>query len=963
MQRASFVSRSCLALIRQQRGPAWHPATFLAARPRIPVAIFSTEAPSNSTTDSPSNSTIDSTSNNSSWEALLEVAVGEDELKKAKKKTKKTKMEEGEADPVWPEINLGSNLNTEHASVTDVEAYKRQEAWKRQQEAWQRHQEELYLEAKRKSREEEIYLEEERKRQELDAEEEEMIQEVMKIEEEERLEAMMEEIQRVEEEMRIKAEACLKEAAMERRLQSIEKQAAKLERTMINKPARSLDEDIRRLEKPISPLSEEKKQFLLWSNFFRNFKGPVKESSALNDIKVGSGGLLLKQLLKYVAIKDMRSKWMTRDPDFRRRRWVDIIAKAVRYAPARLPDILEATLEEGTSRNYVLRDAMAFLSGMTKGMQRIRRQPHSDRLVDTMLFIMANTSKGYVKFRQVTIFQVMDFASLPKVHELLVALVHYGQQLHPNTKLHFAERFAKNGEYRLRGLELLREMVRKGEVDINSTLGSALCTSLLSIPTEESGAGVPTTTLRPRRKTPVNNQTRAKVYQALLDLGLSPNVINFTAIMQNLAVSCELATAWEIYELMRAQGMELDEYVFSILLNGSKQVQNYASARRAVQEAMDYGLHSRIIWNDVIHLVFIAALTHARKNQVRPRVVRAFPMMLSAYTRVFELGPLQKFLSTDLQVEMSGMRSLGLSLSGEELSGWAKPVWEVVRRVPAGKQELLCPGSDTLFIMLTGYVKYFTEPYSLITFYSYFRNKLKKGDPDVLQFIRDCGPMLHNVVIKALCEREGMLRVALDVLSDMLRDVAAGDTDDALVPRHPAPDVYTWSILLNGFMYHKLHKQGERIIEMMRAHGISPNVTTWNTLAAGYANDQNVSKTVSALHRMEKDGFQADEFTERAFAYLVNKEGALKMMEKMMQKREELKKLQRLAKYDTFDGEEVTEEEDLGAAGEYRRLEAEVQKLANGVAKPGLSSPQWVEGRKMEVWVEGKKVGYKALHY
>jgi pentatricopeptide repeat protein len=66
---------------------------------------------------------------------------------------------------------------------------------------------------------------------------------------------------------------------------------------------------------------------------------------------------------------------------------------------------------------------------------------------------------------------------------------------------------------------------------------------------------------------------------------------------------------------------------------------------------------------------------------------------------------------------------------------------------------------------------------------------------------------------------------------------------------------------------------------MMRQHGVEPNLVTYNTLVSGYARAQRPTQTVSALTRLEEAGYQADDFTIRAFTHLGDRERALTMME------------------------------------------------------------------------------------
>jgi hypothetical protein len=80
-------------------------------------------------------------------------------------------------------------------------------------------------------------------------------------------------------------------------------------------------------------------------------------------------------------------------------------------------------------------------------------------------------------------------------------------------------------------------------------------------------------------------------------------------------------------------------------------------------------------------------------------------------------------------------------------------------------------------------------------------------------------------------------------------------------------------------MFRREHIKAEQVMEIMREHGVEPSLATWNALVAGYANAQNVRKTVKSLERLEAAGLEGDEWTYKAWRYLSDKQAGLELLE------------------------------------------------------------------------------------
>jgi len=294
---------------------------------------------------------------------------------------------------------------------------------------------------------------------------------------------------------------------------------------------------------------------------------------------------------------------------------------------------------------------------------------------------------------------------------------------------------------------------------------------------------------------------------------------------------------------------------------------------------------------------------------------------VAVYAKFYKLEKLQRLIPIDLNEIVA---------TSERFTEVRRANWRFMREweqmimpmLPRTADKLFDPTPDTLAIMVLGFLKSIETKYQIMGFYTHFQMLLSQGDPVACELCRSNGSAIHDFVLKAALEWEGMLRVSLDILSDMLRGkesrerfregwedyvregkggkvdwpcslarkinlgkvaaAASGGGQEAF-NLNPAPSVYSWSIILNGAMYHRQIEQGVRIMKLMREHGVEPNEGTWNSLIRGFARLQRTAATVTAMKRMEEAGFKADEFTMRAFGGLVDKEGALKMMEGMLE--------------------------------------------------------------------------------
>ncbi|KAK0643127.1 hypothetical protein B0T16DRAFT_415383 [Cercophora newfieldiana] len=664
-------------------------------------------------------------------------------------------------------------------------------------------------------------------------------------------------------------------------------------------------------------LTRASRRFRIWKREFgRAWKHQLRTKAASTTdgpaIPADSGGGALRYLLQGgdATVDSMRERWQRKSVHRRRETWPHLMAYALDLVPERAHEVLEATFEEGIAPFYAVRDIVSFLTkryhllvengttedGTAAAEYSTGATEYGGVLIRSVLRLLRETTPGYVSFAQHTLYTLSLIADPNELLDLYVELHTHKHRVDPLTKLQWIGRIAKIASYKKQALEIFRDLVEEDiqhntrfAIDLKSTPVMAACTSLLAFPKEDA-------------KNTDLSELRAYILEELVALGMQPNLITFTTIIRNLCLAHELENALQVLSMARDHGITPDLHLYSVLINGCKVAENFRVMGELVREmAETHQCRDPVIWNDVIHAIhYIYSVNIEQGHALGPwgmRVIPAFQPMLQMYAKFFNLEPLQRLLPMHNLDKMlheaqdPRMASLTQGPWRAKVLGLLEAVEGLELKAP------MEPTIETLVIMLSGFLRSHASVYPVVSFYAAFRRMIENGDTEATQIAQNT-TAVHDNVIRYLGRWPGMLRVALDVVNDMLKDTQpkhskASQPDQAATPApatngHPAPSVHTWSILLNALMHNKQLDQGERLLTVMRQHGIEPNRVTWNTLIAGYARAQSTQDTASAMQRAEEAGLKPDDFTLRAFQYLVHRDEALELMQKMMERRREL---------------------------------------------------------------------------
>lgn len=635
----------------------------------------------------------------------------------------------------------------------------------------------------------------------------------------------------------------------------------------------------------------ESRQFLNWRkplhDLWRRMLSPTSDGCRSECFT--SGAADLDELLQLSSVDEMRELWRAKPRPMRRARWPPMMLAALYLAPERAAEVLVATLgREQRMQMYAVPDVLAFLCRWSSRLPVPQRAAQQASLPGLLVRLLRGSQPRDYQFQQWVLYDIIQLCNLPELVELYQELQRYCHPLSVDTKLHIADRFAKDVHHKEQAFEILNDMVMANQLDINSTHGAALATAIMTFPKPDK-AGDDKDAQRATLP-----QIQADFYERLLRIGVVPNKIHYTAMIRNLCHTKQLVAAWDVYRIMRDQGITPDPHVYATLLHGSKVAGDVGSTKQALAEGSRELAGETYMWNDLLDTILKASMQERRRtNGLGP--MRAFRAMVRIYLKFFKPEPLQKLLRSDLRAHFAAAGPTNESPNWQ----WAQEMSDLLEMLPQSPPETLVePGNVTLTIMLIGYLRSADNLNTLLAFYWNFRGLFKSGDPTVAKLLEE-NTVIYDTILKTILQHQGTVRTSLNITSDMLTDAAAYSNAIAAAeataaeadptpfqpppatPRfHPAPSVFTWSILLYGLVHENAVRYGRRVLALMREHSIEPNQVTWNSLIKGYALDQNPLQTARALFDMERAGYLPNERTHHAFSHLAPQEKALQLLER-----------------------------------------------------------------------------------
>lgn len=335
-----------------------------------------------------------------------------------------------------------------------------------------------------------------------------------------------------------------------------------------------------------------------------------------------------------------------------------------------------------------------------------------------------------------------------------------------------------------------------------------------------------------------------------------PNIRRCNVHMLEACRAGDTATAWRIYDLIRAARLKPDVYTYSILINDAKKRDDVDAMEQMLVEAWEEGLLSQspFIVTNLLHAVYLSE--RRKEGGGAP-----FTAMLSTYQQHFELQPL---------------KDLGL-------------LPEYYEQPPS--PSLMRPPPPPLGMMIIAFLVQHEGRFAFEVLFNRYRDHVNHRHPIISPLAMT--DHTANAYLMALGRQLRTLPLCTSVVHYMLRlsklPTEARDGSENI--KHAAPSVQTWSILLAAFLRHGQRLAAHKVLSLMQSKNVKPNQVTWNTLISGHAALQDVDGALSALRSLKEDGFEMDDHTLRGLGRISDRR---RLME-ALQEADELEQIEERA--------------------------------------------------------------------
>ncbi len=590
------------------------------------------------------------------------------------------------------------------------------------------------------------------------------------------------------------------------------------------------------------------------------------------------GLVRLEKLLALDTVQDMKSHWFARPELKRELDFGYVMLAAMNFHPETVPQVLEAILEPRVTPYWAVADIFAFLVKRASILPDHLQKKHQAAIPPLLLHVLRNSSPGDFRLQQWVLGHIMSTSDADTAAEMYSALRQYKHPLHFNTKFKIAERLMTDEKYRMLVLQILEDLVIDDGMDIGDRRCAALATALITLP-----AG-----WKEGRCSPVEVEAVVKVFERILALGHSPNLITYTAMIRTLCLTNQLDTALGIYKIMREQGMAPDSHVFAILLDGARRAASLESAIQILKKATRANVRSPLIASNILFTVFTAGRQEARDTSQFINSIPIFTPMLRVFDKFYKLESLQTLLPVDLRARIQTGAPEDKVL---ESCNFGKAASRLIDRLPwIPERRKLDPPLGALGIMLVGYMRSSPNWRLLQDFYLHFRRLLNKLDP-VAVAVANHSTLPYDALIKALTHNFRITHQALSIVDEMVANAGKTKQPTGWTPRPDAPDpyapvdeqppapetpqlnppppsVYTWTILIGAMLHRKVHHKARQTLFNMYEQGAEPNLVTFNTFIADYARHQGWRRVVDFANRLENAGYYPNQRTLTSMARL-----------------------------------------------------------------------------------------------
>lgn len=363
-----------------------------------------------------------------------------------------------------------------------------------------------------------------------------------------------------------------------------------------------------------------------------------------------------------------------------------------------------------------------------------------------------------------------------------------------HTLLSYSNIFAKNGEhqYALRCLNLIVEKMPNlaSEHTVGNKMFAWSCALILRRSLQDRDS----------------YHMTSSIVAEFLRFGVRLDTSLYNVVMQNAMDAKDHATAFNVYNLLKREGLKPDEYTYNIMLHGCTLQDDPVVFNDFAEHCRHKALELRDPYLATNCLFYTARISsHDTFNAATER------KMLDMYWNLFQSSPLTPFLGSS----------------------------------PSLREGLLPPTIPAVFMVLQAMIRNAsnTSNDSVWHMYQYFIRIIQEGKHPVLNELSK-GTYIWNAFLLAFCNGQqfGNASHLIKMLSE---------SKDPIL-KLPKPDITSWNIFLAAFFKTEQLEAAERVFDIMRSRGIEPDQFTYSTLVLGYARAQHLGKVSQVLPYLDQ---------------------------------------------------------------------------------------------------------------
>ncbi|KAI0407649.1 hypothetical protein F4802DRAFT_552784 [Xylaria palmicola] len=594
-------------------------------------------------------------------------------------------------------------------------------------------------------------------------------------------------------------------------------------------------------------------RYFSWKKAFSSALRDMAPTSFVQEDRPSTSNVRSKVTPDEGDTASMRTAWLRLDEDAQERSWPQMILNAFKSDPHMLPTLIESTFNPSRCPSYVVEDLLYLVFRrhrleLRKGTSPDSAQTHLE-FKAIVAFLLNNCPPKYLSLEQVVLHSFLSRLPTSQLfphYQLLQSIEH---PLHANTLLHVASRFAKRFDKKILAVDILRLLTDMPGFDINTPSAASVCTSLLTLDENE----------------PLPNEEEALpdvLFEFLVERGFRPNLLGLSALMRNFCIRGHLDTAWKVFDLMLQYGLQPDPYVYSILLNGSKQSLDLASIEQIFHIITSNYAWSPILLTDFLGIISSKFETHSELGRRQRKANSAWPHMLKLYDKFFYRAPLQKLITLPLIcwfVRKKVPPNRGLTPT--------TMLAKSMERRP--EDQLLQPDTLTLCLMMGACIRSLPNSELVAQYYMHFQRLVDRKDPTALSILKEQGTWVADIFLRAFLQFRESIDFAMHMLQKMIENADREEGQIGIHLLHRPPTARTWTIVLSGLKNHRKASAVEAAFKLMNSICLSrPSLPTWTALIQAFAQDGNVEGLVKAIWVLEKAGLKPDDRVARAFEIL-----------------------------------------------------------------------------------------------